>query len=139
MHIYDVVMTRGRAGRVLLRRVCCALVALRARLSDGTGSESVNGAGAGAGPARLSGRVPPCPPAPAPSTQAPEDESIAEGVAAAFLVLARHVPYCSALGVRCRICVWPYPCAAVRLANDVLVRTGHLDRAVTLPPIDPYC
>jgi hypothetical protein len=124
---------------VLLRQVLGALVALRAKLADDAGSGSVNGAGAGAGPARRSGRVPPCPPAPAPSIWTSEDETIAEGVAASFLALARHVPYRSALGVRCRICAWPYPCAVVRLANDVLIRTGYLDRGVTVPPLDPDC
>ena len=138
MHIYDVFMARIRVGRVLLRQVCGALVALRGR-SPGSLPEPTNGAGAGAGPAWRSGRASPCPPAPAPSTQSPEDETVAEGVGAAFLALARHVPLRGAFGVRCRICGWPYPCAVARLANDVLIQTGHLDRAITMPPVDPDC
>lgn len=60
-----------------------------------------------------------------------------QDVELAVQVLARHVPEHWPYGVRCRNCHWPYPCAANRLANAVLVRAGRLDHAVELPPVAP--
>jgi hypothetical protein len=59
-----------------------------------------------------------------------------DGVEAAVLVIARHVPHRWVFGVHCGYCGWPYPCAPVRLANAVLVRLGVLDEPVRLPPVD---
>lgn len=64
--------------------------------------------------------------------QGPED-----GVAAAVLVIARHVPRRWALGVRCGYCDRPFPCGPLRLANAALVGLGVLDRPILLPPMDP--
>lgn len=64
--------------------------------------------------------------------EGPED-----GVAAAVLVIARHVPRRGVVGVVCGYCGWPFPCGPLRLANSALVGLGVLDRPILLPPMDP--
>lgn len=59
------------------------------------------------------------------------------GVEAAVVVIARHVPRRWLWGVRCGYCGWPYPCAPVRLANVALVRLGVLDWPLLLAPVEP--